>query len=533
MTDIKLSINSKNFLKNIENSFTNKEIVLADLVQNARRAGASEIHFRTDNTTLRVRDNGSGVSDMKHLFNVTESSWKNNQESPFGFGFISTLFSCKNLCVVSGHFYISALTEDIKNGQSFSIKTVDHFVNGTEITMHDYYLSERQIKQHLYDIAQVSEIKVFYNQVELESKLQHTKLLAANYVAKNFEYGVIYFNPTLTESSCVYVHEYFKESVSPGGYRHALENKIMFEGCNIVKLCPKKVKARMPDRLDLLNEDDIYRAIQITTRETVKKLLKERLSSDDLDIVKTTVSKYKKLLTYNSYKALLNDVDYLPISYFIDLGEKFPTGEPIYLIFSDEVLSSNEISDLHIVDGLNYEESESFLPEMYAYLHGAYNLLIELDSDHWIYDQIVFLEEAKLHLEVNNHYKTATINHMTVTYCDSYSIGGPLGSIDDSYSSFSLGCGRGIVFPNDCNKGEVFKQINHLDYDEDNVDFIIEEGQQTLLESILLNQTDDVAKIIERAIKELPDSIMNKITDNIVSFTKDENGTLVVTKSPK
>jgi hypothetical protein len=113
-----LQVNQANLVKNLRFSFTNAATVLGELMQNARRAGASrvEIDFDEESRTLSVRDDGCGIGDFQPLLTVAESGWDAatvEREHPFGLGFLSALFACGHLMVQSTGGCIHAPTADI------------------------------------------------------------------------------------------------------------------------------------------------------------------------------------------------------------------------------------------------------------------------------------------------------------------------------------------------------------------------------------------------------------------------------------
>ena len=105
-TETALKVNQGNLVKNLRFSFTDSCTVIAELMQNARRAGATqvEIDFAPETKTLVVRDDGCGIDCYQTLFTIAESGWDAEvveQEHPFGLGFLSALFACGHLEVES------------------------------------------------------------------------------------------------------------------------------------------------------------------------------------------------------------------------------------------------------------------------------------------------------------------------------------------------------------------------------------------------------------------------------------------------
>jgi len=87
-------------------AFSGRNIVIQELLQNARRAGATEVNVIWDGATknLVVEDDGSGIADFSALLGVAKSGWDAStveRESPYGLGFLATLFNCKRVRIES------------------------------------------------------------------------------------------------------------------------------------------------------------------------------------------------------------------------------------------------------------------------------------------------------------------------------------------------------------------------------------------------------------------------------------------------
>ena len=103
---MEIQINVLNEMKKLRTStYSDKYTWVDELVQNAQRAGASNIHVETDdyNETITIEDNGCGCTDPQILFSKSDTGWSQDvvdNESPFGEGFFSTMMAA-NLITVS------------------------------------------------------------------------------------------------------------------------------------------------------------------------------------------------------------------------------------------------------------------------------------------------------------------------------------------------------------------------------------------------------------------------------------------------
>lgn len=107
--EIRVRINTEGALRNQRYAFTDRFTLISELLQNARRAGATliEVSHDEESRTLRVRDNGRGLDDFQRLLMLHESGWDEaicRQDQPFGVGFSKCLYAATR-CVVrsNGH----------------------------------------------------------------------------------------------------------------------------------------------------------------------------------------------------------------------------------------------------------------------------------------------------------------------------------------------------------------------------------------------------------------------------------------------
>lgn len=73
MNAVSLQVNVPNLVRNMRFSFTNSVNVLSEMMQNARRAGATLVQFSySEDGTLVVVDNGKGIDDFQKLLVVVK-----------------------------------------------------------------------------------------------------------------------------------------------------------------------------------------------------------------------------------------------------------------------------------------------------------------------------------------------------------------------------------------------------------------------------------------------------------------------------
>ena len=115
---VRASVNEKQLLSTMKHLFTSNFSFLGELMQNARRAGASQVRFEfnPDAKTLIVGDNGCGIEDFGKLIDLCTSGWAEDvqiADNPFGMGFFSVFFACDHITVRSRGLTLTASHEDI------------------------------------------------------------------------------------------------------------------------------------------------------------------------------------------------------------------------------------------------------------------------------------------------------------------------------------------------------------------------------------------------------------------------------------
>jgi hypothetical protein len=113
---IQVEADPKRVLSLLSKTFSNSTTVLGELLQNARRAGATRVDVSITESVIEFKDDGVGIDDFSILLSVAKSGWDDalvRTESCYGAGFLATLFCCETLEVQSRGQSIKARTEDL------------------------------------------------------------------------------------------------------------------------------------------------------------------------------------------------------------------------------------------------------------------------------------------------------------------------------------------------------------------------------------------------------------------------------------
>lgn len=121
--------------------FSGERIWIGELLQNARRAGATRISILTDPSDphyFRIEDNGRGIESFQALLDPGASDWDPEvieKDLPFGVGFWSAIDIARRVEVRSRGWRAVIQKERLLGGGTIPLQR-DDFKEGTAITVH-------------------------------------------------------------------------------------------------------------------------------------------------------------------------------------------------------------------------------------------------------------------------------------------------------------------------------------------------------------------------------------------------------------
>jgi hypothetical protein len=454
MQAVKLAINETRLVKNLGFAFTNKSTVIAELLQNGRRAGATEIYveFDGETKTLSVTDNGSGIETMQNLLTVAESGWNEEtqiDEHPFGMGFLSALFAAEHVVIESRGKKMAFDTAHALEFGEIAVEMSD-FIGGTRITMQGFGLVEAEIQKAMSKYA-----KGFPLDVYLNGKLQDASL-------------------SLVEMSFIKTpigHIHLKKSQKIMVYLQGLpvfESKNVDEwnfSASIIHLDSKQYFARMPDRDKLIDETEVIKTIQDQIKIEWLKVLQQKKTVMAAEQFAET---YWKLAEDFSIKEVMNDVPVIP---FIALTEIDQYPDLVYTSYVNTCkkhITQSQVENGEVVlcsDAPCYAEGTSFALTMFIWEKNWKILNKALPESHWAKQYVKDTNgiEAQLIYETKStgnfygHYPEATIH-----LCDQYQIivNGVAITINDQAIAIEDGDEYTIIVPNNTDGSEALAQIS-------------------------------------------------------------------------
>jgi hypothetical protein len=148
MTTLLASVSAK-ILSKVDRLFTNNlNDILIELLQNSRRAGATQVDILTEpsgnGTLIVLRDDGKGIEDFSALLRLGDSDWDAEtlaREDPAGMGFFSLLH---HGVAVTSFDQCAVITKvDFLGREPVEIVPAENFTAGTELS---FFRPEKQIE---------------------------------------------------------------------------------------------------------------------------------------------------------------------------------------------------------------------------------------------------------------------------------------------------------------------------------------------------------------------------------------------------
>jgi hypothetical protein len=172
MTTLLASVSAK-ILSKVDRLFTNNlNDILIELLQNSRRAGATQVDILTEpsgnGTLITLRDDGKGIEDFSALLRLGDSGWDAEtlaREDPAGMGFFSLLHHGVAVTSLDQRAVIT------KNGflgrEPVEIAPVESFIAGTELR---FFRPEKQIEvvSAIKSVGRYGRLRIVVDHVAVE-----------------------------------------------------------------------------------------------------------------------------------------------------------------------------------------------------------------------------------------------------------------------------------------------------------------------------------------------------------------------------
>jgi len=499
---IQFRINAAGALRNQRFAFTSRYALISELLQNARRAGATHIEIRHDigSAALSVADDGVGIQDFQALLTLHESGWDaqtQQEESPFGVGFSKCLYASTRCVVRSNGRRIDFLTASALTLEPIEVEPdpASRRRPGCQVELHGVDLAE--LETRIEALCEGFPIAVSYN---------------GQPMARRFAVDHL----PMTETPTGWIHLAGRDD------GHFARDTVAFlqgfcvlrpawftpERVNVVHLDPRQFMARLPDRDRLVDEEEqrprIQAALKALWRET---LLKAKARLDPASFVAT----YFQVMRHWGHRELLNDLDVLPaeICFTIcDYPVQTVTASCDWLRHLEQAPTRASIENgscvLMQLDSLSADNAGRW---MLARQRG--HLLVEafwLDAGHWVHPLVRDLDVPELQIEAVGEQQRTVLQGLwlwpTVVLCEAVHI--RIGAETAEVFDAGVGHASTLYIPSGEHLGQSLRQLStYADENGQSLDHELGEDLQALAVLLRRLRAVDPLQTLESLLGEL------------------------------
>lgn len=323
----KLTVNVKNTIALLASTFSNSTIFLNELMQNARRAGATEIDFTYSHAeaSLIITDNGKGIDDFANLLTIGQSGWDENiqrTESPYGAGFLSAIMACESGFVESNGYRLDWVTEALIDNHAPMITPIQKTqqtvigLNGIGKAIPDFYSDT--VRRALGVACLGFPVKVTYDGVRVGNNDAENNPHADGFTETYEGLGTITFCKDRTPRGI----NFYLQGLPVCNYSNTPLSSTTRQVT--VHLDPTIYKGRMPDRTEILG------ITAKALRETVEKKYFEDFSEKLFKSVKGNLANPAVFdFIYEHNSKLLVQATALPGKLFVEFSDDIKDYEAV------------------------------------------------------------------------------------------------------------------------------------------------------------------------------------------------------------
>lgn len=372
---MRISVNEANTIKNFSAVLTDKTKVLSELIQNARRAGATRIDLTVNETSsdsvdIVVVDNGAGISDFNTLFTLSQSGWDESvsAESAFGMGFFACFFAAEFVTIESKGYRMTVESAVARSMSDFGEPAHDPIaaIDGTRITLTNVKMREHEAVNTIRRLAVYSRVEISLNGDVLEREMSLKALSEKGLEVVDAPFGQLVLRSDFNSNLNIIL----QDMRIYGCYGYDSDRNYLFSDT---------LMARMPDRDKLLNEDDTVASIKKwLAGYYADKLsaIRERMADDEAFLDKH----FSHVYTY--CPEILNQIAYLPAEAF------WPVSYPILRDDYDTPQCLDPIAarpgDAVVISNCELALDDNPIGANFLYFANAQVLKNTLASSHWV-----------------------------------------------------------------------------------------------------------------------------------------------------
>lgn len=275
-TTVRVQSDTSTLLQALRATFTDHTKVLGELLQNGRRAKATRLEITVTDEAIAISDDGVGIDDPSVLLAIAKSGWDEEtmkDDAPYGLGWVSCLFACETVSVMSKGKHLIAQTEDL-----IALKPVvvneSADLGFTEVRLLSHRLGKAStIIDHLRSLARGFPIPVIVNGTELERPYA---LTSGEWVEG--EVCLVHRSAALNLSNVGNTVGYYLQGLPIGifGSRSSWHD-------SAIHLKSPQVKGRLPERDTVLEPNAVHAAVQKDRRDIAGRVAREMAAAGEFD----------------------------------------------------------------------------------------------------------------------------------------------------------------------------------------------------------------------------------------------------------
>ena len=457
---VAIRLNKRRLIENLRFAFPNRYSVVAELVQNARRAGASSVilTYEAKAKRLVVRDDGCGIAEFQTLLTLGESGWSaavQRTEQPFGLGFLQSLYAAGRCCVESGGRRVAFDSKAALEGAILGVERGAD-ASGTTVTLEEVDLP--RLDREIVRMTRGFPIPVQYNGVWLRRPHAPDALpYVETAIGKVHLAGVE--DDLVTREAAVYLQGLMIDGPA-----------LLGSPCNVVHLDSTRFRARLPDRDRLVDQEARLRQVQ----RVLKVMWRDRLiAAKQVAIPEVFAARFLRKAALWGHLDLFNDVPVLPegvLMRVVGYPRRDANGRPDFLLPFRRPLARAEVERgrLRLACVAPFGD-RSGARWMYA-RERAYLLLDAgaFAAGHWAQRYVRWLDDEPVSIEAVNPGPLASLDgrriQVTVAACEAIEIRVGDDGVVIRDDAVYRAADNTILVPENENSGQAVRQVsNYVD----------------------------------------------------------------------